>query len=146
MAEQIGVAVLGATGSIGTSTLDVLRLHQGRFKIVSLTGWRRIDALRRLSNEFTPALTAAEPEHVPDLGSSALDGREGGCYLGGEDGLVAAATHPEVDTVVAGVSGAAGLRSTLAAVQAGKRVLIANKEPFVMCGELLRNAASESGA
>ena len=146
MTEQIGVAVLGATGSIGSSTLDVLRLHQGRFKIVSLTGWKRIDALRQLSTEFTPALIAAEPEHVPDLGSNPLDGREGGCYLGGEDGLVAAATHPEVDTVVAGVSGAAGLRSTLAAVQAGKRVLIANKEPFVMCGELLRNAASESGA
>ena len=110
MTEQIGVAVLGATGSIGSSTLDVLRLHQGRFKIVSLTGWKRIDALRQLSTEFTPALIAAEPEHVPDLGSSPLYGREGGCYLGGEDGLVAAAIHPEVDTVVAGVSGAAGLR------------------------------------
>ena len=85
MTEQIGVAVLGATGSIGSSTLDVLRLHQGQFKIVSLTGWKRIDALRQLSNEFTPALIAAEPEHVPDLGSNPLDGREGGCYLGGED-------------------------------------------------------------
>ena len=67
-------------------------------------------------------------------------------YLGGEEGLIAAATHPDVDTVIAGVSGAAGLGSTLAAVEAGKRVLIANKEPLVMCGQLLRNAALGSGA
>ncbi|MBE30084.1 MAG: 1-deoxy-D-xylulose-5-phosphate reductoisomerase [Acidiferrobacteraceae bacterium] len=146
MTEQMGVAVLGATGSIGSSALDVLRLHRGQYKVVSLTGWKRISALKRLLSEFTPAQIAAEPESGSVVETNVLEGCEGSCYLGGEAGLVAAATHPDVDTVIAGVSGAAGLQSTLAAVEAGKRVLIANKEPLVMCGQLLRDAASGSGA
>ena len=80
------------------------------------------------------------------IDANVLDRCKGSRYLGGEEGLIAAATHPDVDTVIAGVSGAAGLGSTLAAVEAGKRVLIANKEPLVMCGQLVRNAALGSGA
>ena len=146
MTEQSGVAVLGATGSIGSSALDVLRLHRDRYKVVGLTGWKRMAALKPLMREFVPAQIAAEPESVSVIDTNFLEGCEGGCYLGGEEGLVAVATHPDVDTVIAGVSGAAGLQSTLAAVEAGKRVLIANKEPLVMCGQLVRNAASVSGA
>ena len=146
MTEQSGVAVLGATGSIGTSALDVVRLHRDRYKVVSLTGWRRIAALEPLMKEFAPAQIAAESESVSVIDATVLDRCKGSCYLGGEEGLIAAATHPDVDTVIAGVSGAAGLGSTLAAVEAGKRVLIANKEPLVMCGQLVRNAALGSGA
>jgi len=146
MGDRIGVAVLGATGSIGASALQVLRLQGDRFKVVSLTGWSQIGALRKLVNEFSPALVAAAPESPEDVGLNSPPKSQADCYVGGDEGLVAAATHPDVHIVIAGVSGAAGLQSTLAAVRAGKRVLLANKEPLVMCGQLLRDAATESGA
>tara|TARA_B100000686_G_scaffold43558_1_gene45819 strand:+ start:22442 stop:23659 length:1218 start_codon:yes stop_codon:yes gene_type:complete len=146
MGDRIGVAVLGATGSIGASALQVLRLQGDRFKVVSLTAWNQIGALSRLVNEFSPALVAAAPESVEDAGLDSPPEFQADYYVGGDEGLVAAATHPDVHTVIAGVSGAAGLQSTLAAVRAGKRVLLANKEPLVMCGHLLRDAAAESGA
>jgi len=146
MDDPIGVAVLGATGSIGTSALQVLRLQGTRFRVVSLTGWKQIDALRKLVDEFSPALVAAAPQSAEDAGLEFSPESQADYYVGGDEGLVAAATHPDVHTVIAGVSGAAGLQSTLAAVRAGKRVLLANKEPLVMCGQLLRAAAAQSGA
>ena len=146
MSNPIGVAVLGATGSIGASALQILRLQADRFKVVSLTGWNQMGALRKLVNEFSPALVAAAPESAEDVGLNFPPESQADYYVGGDEGLVAAATHPDVHTVIAGISGAAGLQSTLAAVRVGKRVLLANKETLVMCGQLLRDAAAESGA
>ena len=146
MSNPIGVAVLGATGAIGASAVQILRLQADRFKVVSLTGWNQMGALRKLVNEFSPALVAAAPESAEDVGLNFPSESQADYYVGGDEGLVAAATHPDVHTVIAGISGAAGLQSTLAAVRVGKRVLLANKEPLVMCGQLLRDAAAESGA
>ncbi|MGB1447365.1 MAG: 1-deoxy-D-xylulose-5-phosphate reductoisomerase, partial [Arenicellales bacterium] len=92
MTEQSGVAVLGATGSIGTSALDVVRLHRDRYKVVSLTGWRRIGALEPLLKEFAPVQIAAESESVSVIDATVLDRCKGSRYLGGEEGLIAAAT------------------------------------------------------
>ena len=146
MSNPIGVSVLGATGSIGASTLDVIRMHPDRFKVVGLSAWRQADALASLVSEFSPSVVAAAPDVLAGFPSEANGGCAGAAYCGGTAGLNATASHPDASTVVAGISGAAGLESIFSAVKSGKRVLIANKEPLVMCGDLLRQAARESNA
>ncbi len=127
-----GVAVLGSTGSIGCSTLDVLRRQREHFHLVALTAGRNADALARQVAEWGPAFAgladAAEPgwPHGPEV-------------------LVEAATHPDADIVVNAVVGAAGLDATLAALRAGKRVALANKETLVMAGDLVAQAACAGG-
>jgi 1-deoxy-D-xylulose-5-phosphate reductoisomerase len=122
----VGVAVLGATGSIGTSTLRVLGRQRERYRVVALTAHRSEDALRGL----------AAPWGDPYRGTVCADGPA--C-------LVEAATHPEAGIVVNAVVGAAGLDATLAALRAGKRVALANKESLVMAGDLVLRAAVEGG-
>ncbi|HCX87547.1 MAG TPA: 1-deoxy-D-xylulose-5-phosphate reductoisomerase [Gammaproteobacteria bacterium] len=140
------VAILGATGSIGTSALNVIRLHPDRFNVVGLSAWHRTEALAALVGELSPRIAAVSTEHV-DAFRAQFRGTGGDVtLLGGSAGLKAVAEYPRADTVVAGISGAAGLESTFAAVDAGKRILIANKEPLVMCGGLLRKEARRSGA
>jgi len=127
-----GVAVLGSTGSIGVSTLNVLRRHPDRFRVVALTGGSNADLLRAQAAEFQPAFTG-------------LAGGSGSDWPCGPECLVRAATHPDVDIVLNAVVGFAGLDATLAALGAGKRVALANKESLVTGGELVLRAARLGG-
>ena len=140
------IAVLGATGSIGASTLDVVARHPDRFRVVALSAHRDADALARLCLRFHPAVAviadpAAEPALRERLAHAGLPTR----VMAGADALTAIAADAAVDTVVAAIVGAAGLASTLAAARAGKRLLLANKEAIVMAGPLLLTALAEGG-
>ena len=146
MSDAIGISVLGATGSIGTSALNVIRMHPDRFKVVGLSAWRQTDALASLIKEFSPSVAAAAPEVLASFSAEADDACAQTAYCSGAAGLDTTAAHPDAAVVVAGISGAAGLASIFSSVKSGKRVLIANKEPLVMCGDLLRRAARESQA
>lgn len=139
------IVVLGATGSIGLSTLDVLSRHPERFEVVALTGFQRIELLAELCLKFRPKIAVAGSAEGAELLSSLLAGQgiEVRC---GEEALLAVAALPDVDTVMAAIVGAAGLRPTLAAVQAGKRILLANKEALVMAGGLFMAEVAQSGA
>ncbi len=121
-----GVAVLGSTGSIGEATLEVLRRQAGRFRATALTAGGNRDLLARQAAAFRPAYTAC----VADAGPACL---------------TAAATRDDVDIVVNAVVGFAGLDATLAALRAGKRVALANKESLVVAGPLVLAAAREGG-
>ncbi|MDC0664207.1 1-deoxy-D-xylulose-5-phosphate reductoisomerase [Marinobacter sp. SS21] len=140
------VTVLGASGSIGQSTLDVIRRHPERFSVYALTANRRVDDMVRLCLEFRPRFAVmADPKaaeqlavRLPDDGVTDV--------LAGEAGLCQVAAAPEVDTVMAAIVGAAGLPPTLAAANAGKRVLLANKEALVMSGQMFMDAVARSGA
>lgn len=141
------ITVLGATGSIGLSTLDVIARHPDRYQVFALSGYSRIDELLALCERHRPAFAV-----VPSA-EAATRLRQGlgaaGCateVLEGEAGLCQVAAASEVDTVMAAIVGAAGLRPTLAAVEAGKKVLLANKEALVMSGALFMDAVHRSGS
>ncbi|HEX8757374.1 MAG TPA: 1-deoxy-D-xylulose-5-phosphate reductoisomerase [Steroidobacteraceae bacterium] len=144
---MIGVVVLGSTGSIGESTLDVLARHPDRFRLVALGANRSVGKLVEQVRRFRPAYAAmadeqAARELVSELGADARGMR----VLSGPGALTELATLPEAECVMAAIVGAAGLRSTLAAARAGKRLLLANKESLVMSGPLLMDAVRSSGA
>jgi 1-deoxy-D-xylulose-5-phosphate reductoisomerase len=135
------VTVLGATGSIGLSTLDVIARHPTRYQVFALTGFTRLAELLALCVKHTPHYAVVPTQEVArklqdDLAAAGLDTR----VLVGESGLCEVASHPQVDAVMAAIVGAAGLRPTLAAVEAGKKVLLANKEALVMSGALFMQA------
>lgn len=146
-AQSVGaVTVLGATGSIGTSTLDVLARHAGRFAVFALSAHRNVERLHELCVRFRPRYAA-----MTDAASArALIERLGTDsdieVLTGPDALEFLAAHPDCPTVMCAIVGAAGLKPVLAAVCAGKRVLLANKEPLVMAGEIVMRVAQGSGA
>jgi 1-deoxy-D-xylulose-5-phosphate reductoisomerase len=129
---QRGVALLGSTGSIGRTTLDVLRRQQEHFRLVALTAGRNRE-------EFAAQVTEWRPEYA------GIAGVDDARWPTGPQVLVEAATHPEADIVVNAVVGAAGLDATLAALRAGKRVALANKETLVMAGDLVSQAACAGG-
>ncbi|WP_288371829.1 1-deoxy-D-xylulose-5-phosphate reductoisomerase [uncultured Marinobacter sp.] len=140
------ITVLGATGSIGLSTLDVIRRHPERFSVHALTAGTRALELAALCREFRPRVAV-----MADAGAAEeLAGLLADCpdidVLSGEQGLIDVAAAEQADTVMASIVGAAGLAPTLAAVCAGKRVLLANKEALVMSGQLFMDAVAESGA
>ena len=147
MSECIGVAILGSTGSIGVSTLDVLRRHPDRFRVAALTAHRDVEALFQqcLMHEPDVAVLAdtAAAERLRERLRVAGQSVE---VLAGVSGLERAATLPEVAYVMAAIVGAAGLPPTLAAARAGKRVLLANKEALVMAGPLFMAAIRQHGA
>lgn len=147
MSRPQRITVLGATGSIGLSTLDVIARHPDRYQVFALSGYSRIDELLALCVRHRPAYAV-----VPNA-EAAVRLRENlataGCateVLEGETGLCQVAAAAEVDAVMAAIVGAAGLRPTLAAVEAGKKVLLANKEALVMSGALFIEAVRRSGA
>ena len=147
MSRPQRITVLGATGSIGLSTLDVIARHPDRYQVFALSGYSRIDELLALCVRHRPAFAV-----VPSA-EAAVRLREtlaaAGCateVLEGEAGLCQVASAAEVDAVMAAIVGAAGLRPTLAAVEAGKKVLLANKEALVMSGALFIEAVRCSGA
>lgn len=121
-----GVVILGSTGSIGKSALKVLGRQRDEFRVVALTARENRAALDRQAAEWAPGLAGLTAERGPEL-------------------LVEAASHPDADIVLNAVVGAAGLDATLAALRAGKRVALANKETLVMAGDLIRAAARAGG-
>ena len=135
----VGVAILGSTGSIGTSTLRVLERQRERFRVVALTAYGSAEVLCEqavaVGAEFAGLVNGTgRPLQLGDVTVEV-----------GPDCLIQASTHPEVAIVVNAIVGAAGLNATLAALRAGKRVALANKETLVMAGELVRAAAAEGG-
>jgi 1-deoxy-D-xylulose-5-phosphate reductoisomerase len=138
------LAILGSTGSIGCSTLDVVRAFGDRFSVGALAAGRDVDALERQVQEFRPECVA-----VADAdGARELAGRIRGRarVVAGEDGLIDAATTPGVDLVVSAIVGAAGLRPTYAALDLGLDVALANKESLVVAGEPMTRRAKATGA
>jgi 1-deoxy-D-xylulose-5-phosphate reductoisomerase len=141
------LTVLGATGSIGASTLDVVARHPDRYRVFALSGHQRIDELAALCARHRPRFAAvAEPAGAQRL-RARLRVLGVDCeVLEGVDGLGAVAAHDEVDAVMAAIVGAAGLEPTLAAARRGKRVLLANKEALVMAGAVFTAACRAGGA
>lgn len=140
------IAILGSTGSIGDSTLDVIARHPDRYQVIGLTGFSRLDKLLDLCQQFSPQYVCV-PDNQAKPFADLLKQNHLNCQiLTGEQGLIDLATLPDVDTVVAAIVGSAGLPSTLAAAQAGKTILLANKEALVMAGELMMQAVKTSGA
>jgi len=141
------VAVLGSTGSVGCSTLDVLARHPDRFQVAALTANRDHQGLLAQCLKTRPRLAVlADSAGAPELEKGLRDAGLDTEVMSGQSGLLAAAEMAEADIVMAAIVGAAGLLPTLAAVRAGKRVLVANKEPLVMCGELFMAEAQSAGA
>ena len=145
--HTLGVALLGSTGSIGDSTLDVIARHPERFQVIALTANSRVKKLLEQCVRFQPqyavmANADAATRLQKELQIAAPDVQ----VLSGVDSLVKVAGLEAVDCVMAGIVGAAGLLPSLAAVRAGKRVLLANKEALVMSGSLFMQAVKESGA
>jgi 1-deoxy-D-xylulose-5-phosphate reductoisomerase len=140
------VTVLGATGSIGTSALDVIGRHPDRYRVYALTAQRSVETLADLARRFRPEVVViGDPALEPSL-RTALKARGATARVAaGPDALVDVARAPQADTVVASIVGAAGLMPTLAAAEAGKRLLVANKEAIVCAGELLMAAVRRGG-
>lgn len=141
------ITLLGATGSIGVSTLDIIRRHPDRYRAFALCAHSQVDKLFEQCLEFQPRYAVLRDAELAQ--ALTLRCREAGlatevCY--GVESLIAMSTHPEVSMVMAAIVGAAGLEPTLAAAKAGKRVLLANKEVLVMAGELFMHAVREHGA
>ena len=138
------IALLGSTGSIGTNCLDVIRHLRSRFQVVALTAYNSTETLADQAAEFHPTLCAVMNEKKVDDLRQRLLGTDIRVRTGSE-GLIEAATHPEVDLVVNGLVGAAGLVPTIKAIEAGKDVALANKESLVMAGEFIMGLAHEKG-
>ena len=143
------LTVLGATGSIGLNTLEIVRQFPHKFKIEALSCRSSIERLVEQIKEFQPRLVCVDnSEQARELRETFREGNSGTEteFVWGVEGLVQVSSDPEVDLVVAGIVGAAGLQPTYSAVQAGKTVAVANKEPLVMAGELFVQTANKTGA
>jgi 1-deoxy-D-xylulose-5-phosphate reductoisomerase len=139
------VAILGSTGSIGVQALDVVLRIPGRFEVVALAAGRHAEKLAEQVRRFRPRVVAlADAAAARSLRTTLGPGAPE--ILEGEQGVAAVAALPEVDLVLAAISGGAGLRSTAAAIEAGKAIGLANKESMVLAGELLMARAAERGA
>ncbi len=139
------VLLLGATGSIGDSTLDLLRRHPDQFQLHGLTAHTQSDKLAALAKEFNAAhAVITDPNHYPSL-QQGLNGAR--CEAAaGEQAMLDLCADPAVDLVVAGIVGSAGMPAVMACVEQGKTLLLANKESLVLAGELVMRAAAHSGA
>lgn len=141
------VCILGVTGSIGQSTLKILNQHPDKYSVFAISAHSRISELVDICKQFQPKVVVVPKQKVDELAvlfvKNELQNIE---ILTDQEGLVSIASHPDVDVVMAAIVGAAGLLPTLAAVKAGKRVLLANKEALVMSGEIMMQAARDHQA
>jgi 1-deoxy-D-xylulose-5-phosphate reductoisomerase len=138
------VSILGATGSIGLNTIEVISRHPDKYKVFALSANKSWQKMLLLCKTHMPTYAVLiDPDAAESLRKTAP---EGVTVLSGENALIEIASHKEVDYVMAAVVGSAGMASTLAAVDAGKRVMLANKESLVLAGDLLINATKKSGA
>jgi len=142
-----GIAILGSTGSIGLSTLDVVARHPQRYRVVALSANRDVHGILQQCREFRPQLAAmADPDSATELERLLAEEGLATEVMAGPAGLEAVATHPDASDLMAAIVGAAGVLPTLAAVRLGRRILLANKEALVVCGALFMAAAGASGA
>ena len=147
MTMNRAITILGSTGSIGQSTLDVVARHQDRYRIIALTANTDVDALEQQCLAWQPEYAVmSEHDCAQQLLERLKDKAPDTTVLAGVDGLKAVASLNQVDTVVAGIVGAAGLLPTLSAAESGKRVLLANKEALVMSGKLFMDAVRNNNA
>lgn len=141
------VCILGATGSIGQSTLKILQQHPEKYSVFAVTAYSRILELVEICKQYHPQVVVVPSNKVDELRqyfkNQHLNHIE---ILTDEAGLIAVAEHSDVDVVMAAIVGAAGLLPTLAAVKSGKRVLLANKEALVMSGDIMMQAARDHHA
>lgn len=140
-----GIAVLGSTGSIGRQTLEVCRAYPEQLQPVALTAMRNIELLEEQIREFKPQVAVVGDKAMGELLKARVSDLPVSVYVGNES-LVEAVIHPQVHTVVTAVSGAVGLLPTLAAIRAGKKIALANKETLVAAGELVMEAVKEHGS
>ena len=141
------LTVLGATGTIGVNTLDVVARHPDRFEIFALTGATQVERMLEQCRTHRPRVAVmSEPSAAAALRIRVAEEKLPVTVLEGAAALTEVATAPEVDTVMAAIVGAAGLPATLAAAQKGKRILLANKETLVVSGQLFMDAIAQSGA
>ncbi|PLX85092.1 MAG: 1-deoxy-D-xylulose-5-phosphate reductoisomerase [Desulfuromonas sp.] len=138
------LCILGSTGSIGVSTLDIVAAHPERYRVVALTGGNNLERLREQTLRFSPKVVAVVSEQdalrlKESLGAQAPE------ILAGVEGMAACASHSEADMVVSAIVGAAGLVPTMAAIEAGKDVALANKETLVAAGPLVMEAVRRRG-
>lgn len=136
------ISILGATGSIGDNTCDVVAQHPDKFNVVAMTAWNNADKAIALAHKFTPQYLAVSPL-IYDTVKNALSGTNTD-VVSGADGLNTVASIP-ADVIVAGIVGQAGLLPTLTAVQQGTTVALANKETLVSAGTIVMNAVAQSG-
>ncbi len=147
MLKRQNVTILGATGTIGLHTLDVVARHPERFRAYALTAHSSIDALFELCKKFEPVYAVMlDADAAEALRLKLLKAGSATEVLCGMTALEKVASHPEVDAVMAAIVGAAGLKPAMAAAQAGKRILLANKETLVMSGSLFMQAVEQGGA
>ncbi|WP_151634919.1 1-deoxy-D-xylulose-5-phosphate reductoisomerase [Noviherbaspirillum aerium] len=141
------ITILGATGSIGASTLDVIERHPDRYRVYALTAYQKVEELAEQCMRFRPQVAVVGHADAALRLSRLLDAKGLSIDVDhGEAALCAVASAPGCDTVMAAIVGAAGLAPTMAAAKAGKKVLLANKEALVMSGRLFMDAVSGSGA
>lgn len=145
------ITILGATGSIGTSTLDIIRFQNQNqtdkvWQVYALSGFSQLDKLFELCVEFRPSRVCVPCDDVDNFAHRLKSAGLMIDVVGGQDGLVDLAKDPNGGKLIAGIVGSAGLRSTLSAVQSGKTVLLANKESLVMAGDLVMDTARKCGA
>lgn len=136
------ISILGSTGSIGTQALEVVRAYPNLYKVDALTAQQNADLLIAQALEFTPELVVIGDESLYQQVKSALPNTQ---VLSGEDGLLAAVQLPQTQLVLTAVMGSVGLKPTIAAIEAGKDIGLANKETLVVAGELVMQLAIEKG-
>ena len=147
MADRKRLAILGSTGSVGASTLDVVARHRDRFDVVALAARHHVEALFEQCLAFRPRIAVLlDPGAARELQRRLLRAGVGSEVRSGAAALEEVASLPEVDTVMAAIVGVAGLGPTLAAARAGKNILLANKESLVTAGAVLMDAVRASGA
>jgi 1-deoxy-D-xylulose-5-phosphate reductoisomerase len=139
------IAILGSTGSIGTSALAVADAHPTRVEVVGLAAGGNAQLFASQVNRYRPRAVAMSSGSAMDAVRSTLNGSLPPCHGTGSDGLIAVATHPDVDVVLCASSGTAALEAILAAIEAGKTIGLANKEVLVMAGGLVMDAAARRG-
>ncbi len=149
--QPIGLAILGATGSIGINTLDVVSRYPDKFRVVALTGYSQVERMTQLCKDHRPDYVVMVDEDAAELLSAAVTQMRLKTQMGlqieilsGVSGLEKVAGLPQVSCVMAAIVGAAGLVPTLAAAKAGKRILLANKEALVMSGSIFMDAVREN--
>ncbi|MDB5085176.1 MAG: 1-deoxy-D-xylulose-5-phosphate reductoisomerase [Bacilli bacterium] len=146
------IALLGCTGSVGRSTLDVIREHSDLFQAVAMAAGENLEEFVLQIMEFQPALVSMKTADLAQELKARLTGNRGSYefrmpeIVYGEQGLISVAVHPDADIVLTAVVGVQGLKPTLAAVQAGKDIALANKETLVAAGHLVQQAAGRSGS